>query len=496
MEWLISPTDFYPQLSLEMLAFVRIGYGIIMLATLLITLPNRRFFLSEKWGGYAKSARDVDWIQNPVAYPIVQFIWMGCCLLLIMGYWTVWAALVNVLLARYFFVYMRWKGVARGMGAPGFMSYWMGMGIFILEYTRTYAQDYHRLALLAVQVDYAFIMFSAGFYKLNAGYAHKNGMELGAANPQWGFWPEFYTKRPPDHWMMQFFNQMAWITEIVAAIFMLIAPLRFIGGLLIFFSFAFLTSQIRLGWLAQLVMLCSMVFFHPNSIGNQLLSKILPEMTTTNPQLTIPDNLNLLFAGIIWAYIILLPLAHLGVSYNFYMKKRLPALMQAALERYTNFFGIIVWRVFSQDLVNFYLLIYHQNEGTRTRLNTFGWKGGGFLNRYNHVCESIVLTSLFTTLKYYPSNEALFQERLLRYSRTLQFPPKNELVYEYVSLQRKPDGSGIEHVTVAEFIVNLQMGTVIEHSIQKQFSTKAPIAISPVHEGQRPGSYVPLAESK
>ena len=42
----------------------------LMLATLLQALPEaRRFFLSERWGGYAKSSRDVDAVQNPVVVP-------------------------------------------------------------------------------------------------------------------------------------------------------------------------------------------------------------------------------------------------------------------------------------------------------------------------------------------------------------------------------------------------------------------------------------------
>jgi hypothetical protein len=499
MDWLLSPASFYPTLSPEMQAFIRMGYAVILLLTLLISLPNRRFFLSERWGGYAKSAPDVDWIQNPIAYPVVQLLWFGLGIAIFLGYWSVWAALLNMLLCRYFFVYMRWKGVARGMGAPGYMTYWMGLGVFLLEFTSTYAPHYRQLAILVIQVDLALVMFSAGFYKLNAGYAHNNGMELGAANPEWGFWPKFYSNRNPDHWTMQMFNQLAWITEVAAAVLMIVSPLRFIGGLLIFFSFAFLVSQIRLGWLAWLVMLCAMIFFHEGSLADQLIQAVLPmsSVQAHNPQLTVPNLVNDLLAAFIWAYLLLLPFAHLGLFYNFYMQKQFPGMLQPLLERYTNFFGLIIWRVFSQDHVNFYIMIYQQAKtgGPRTLITNYGWQGGGFLNRYNHVGESITITTLFTTLKYYPSNNAIFQERVLRYASTLPCPPDHQLIFEYRSLRKKADLSGVDHIPVAEFMVDVAAQSVIEKQLDPTFSTKAPISISPVHEGVRPGSYVALKGS-
>ena len=80
-----------------------------------------------------------------------------------------------------------------------------------------------------------------------------------------------------------------------------------------------------------------------------------------------------------------------------------PRLLQRALECYTNPFGIIIWRVFSVDLVNFFIRVEREPRagGTRADVAPLGtWP------RFNHVGEMICLTSLFTTLKYYPSNDA------------------------------------------------------------------------------------------
>src|SRR5213075_134827 len=103
-----------------------------MLATLVQALPEaRRFFLSERWGGYAKSSPDVNALQNPVVMPALLAIWIAAAVALTAGRSTVAAALVNLALCRYFFIHMRWKGVLRGMGAPGFLAYSLGLAVFL-----------------------------------------------------------------------------------------------------------------------------------------------------------------------------------------------------------------------------------------------------------------------------------------------------------------------------------------------------------------------------
>ena len=129
----LSPDGFYPQLSFLAQVFFRTVYGILLFGHLVLLLPHaRRFFMSERWRGYAQSSWDVDALQNPIPHPLVMIAWFGCAVALIFGRWTVVAALINLLLCRYFFVHMRWKGVLRGMGAPGFMTYWLSAAVFLL----------------------------------------------------------------------------------------------------------------------------------------------------------------------------------------------------------------------------------------------------------------------------------------------------------------------------------------------------------------------------
>ena len=469
------------------------SYGLLQVGTLLLALPHgKRFFISERWGGYSQSSATVDALQNPKIYPLVMGLWILSALLLASGVWSPWPALVNLLFCRYFFIHMRWKGLLRGMGAPGYVTYWAGAAIFFLEYTLHFAPELRPLALLVLQADFAFVYLSSGFYKFSAGYPRNHGMELGLVNPAWGYWWKTYKKFPPSHTLFKTLNHLAWTSQIIAGLLMLFPATRFIGGAIIIAMFIFVGSQIRLGFLCETVVLCSgMLFFHQGSAGDQLLGMIVsagsePEIIT-GPLILI---CNRALEIALWGYLILLPLAHFGLSWNFYLRRRFPNFLQVGLERYTNFFGLIVWRVFSVDIVNFFIRNYIQpktDSSQRKLLTIFGPKGNF---RYDHVAESITLACLFNTLKYYPSNTALFHERLLRYARTLSTATDSNLVFEYMSIVKTRER--FEFIPVVEFIVDVEAGTVVEHTLNDSISIRVPDPVSPVHEGAHPGSYAPI----
>jgi hypothetical protein len=481
---------FLPELSSTTQAFIRSGYGVVMLATLLQALPEaRRFFLSERWGGYAKSSSGVDAIQNPVAMPALMVVWICAAALIALGRGGVWPLLVNLVLCRYFFVGMRWKSVLRGMGAPGFMAYWAGLAVFLLEYTSAFAPHLGSFALLVLQVDLAFIMLSAGVYKATAGYPRNHGMELGLCNPMWGYWWRWYAARSPRSAVFWTMNQLAWGTEVAAALMIVVPATRELGGLLLVVSFFFILTQIRLGFLCETVMLCGLLCVAPGSMVDGWIAAITGPVMPGAPAIVAgpAGAANALLAVALWIYLIALPLAHAGLYYNFYARRSLPAPVQAVLERYTNVFGIIIWRVFSVDLVNFFIWVRRERKagGGRLLVGRLGtWP------RFNHVGEMICLTSLFTTLKYYPSNDAIFTERLLRYARTLPRDAGDVIIFEYVRVVRR--STSFEWVPACEYRVDLEAQTVHERLLDESFSTRAAHAVSPVHEGSVPGSYAPV----
>ncbi len=479
---------FHPDLSLSTQTLLRSTYGVLMVLTLLQALPEaRRFFLSERWRGYAQSSAAIDALQNPFVIFIILAMWMAAAVALTLGWLSPWPALINVLFCRYFFVHMRWRSLTRGMGAPGFMSYWTGLVVLLLDYTAHFAPDVRHLALLVALVDLALIMLSAGVYKATAGYPRNHGMELGLCNPMWGYWWRLYATLQPNHWIIWTLNQLAWGTEVALAICILVPPLREVGGLLLVFSFAFIATQIRLGFLTEMVIVTGLLCVAPGGvIDGWIAGLVSPAVMAAAPNGAVTPVVNRALEIGLWVYLALLPLAHAGLYYNFYARQRLPHVLQRALERYTNLFGIIIWRVFSVDLVNFYVRIHAQPRpgGTRRLVGQLGtWP------RFNHVGEMICLTSVFTTLKYYPSNADIFRERILRYARTLPHGPGDVLIFEYLSVVK--EHGRFDWIPTAEYRVDLDDESIDERILAPGFSPRRAHPASPVHEGAMPGSYAP-----
>ena len=414
---------FHPDLSLDTQALLRSAYGVLMMLTLLQALPEaRRFFLSERWGGYAKSSRDVDAVQNPFVMRAAHGrLARRRRLLIALGWWSPWAALVNLVLCRYFFIHMRWKGILRGMGAPGFMAYWTGLAVFLLEYTVALrAGPPAASRCWSLQVDLALIMLSAGVYKFTAGYPRNHGMELGLCNPMWGYWWRRYADASAE--------QLRLLDDEPAGV----------GNRGRRRAADAHPADARAWRVAAHPQLPVHPHADPSRVplrdGDRLRPAVrrrpaaLVDGWIAGWSLRLPLPLSPTGASrrgresaccavALWTYLALLPFAHAGLYYNFYARRRCLALLQRALERYTNLFGIIIWRVFSVDLVNFFIRVWREPRAggdTACRSSQLGaWP------RFNHVGEMICLTSLFTTLKYYPSNDAIFRERLLRYARTL-----------------------------------------------------------------------------
>ncbi len=109
---------------------------------------------------------------------------------------------------------------------------------------------------------------------------------------------------------------------------------------------------------------------------------------------------------------------------------------------------------------------------------------GQILQRFGSAHQA--LTVLFDVIGW----AALFRDRLLRYARTVPCPAGDVLVFEYVSL-RKAERC-FESFTVAEYVVDPWAGAVEERIVDGSVSVRAAHAVSPVHEGLRPGTYLPL----
>ncbi|MGE0492902.1 MAG: hypothetical protein AB7S38_27070 [Vulcanimicrobiota bacterium] len=484
--------DFLPVLSESAQAFWRTSYGLLLFLTLLLTWPaSKWFFRSEKWGGYAESSPTVDLVQNPFIHPLVMGLWFTCATMLMLGRDTVLFALINLGLCWYFFIYMRWRGILRGMGAPGFMCYWMGAAVLFLEAGRHLDPSGRLLAagLFAFQVDYAIIQLCAGSYKLRAGYPRNEGMQLGMANPWWGYYWRFFKQLDYTHPLYVFLNQSAYLTQIGAAFLMLYPPTRLLGAGIIMASFVFILTQIRLGVLCEMVIIGGLLFIPAGGVVDGWVTWLMghPQVPQSLPQM--PPWLATGLAAFFCVYIALLPFAKFGQWYNYLAHQRLPEPFQTFLEKWTNAFGIIIWRVFSVDVVNFFVRVYQvDGDGREQEYTCFGKIDWPTRWRYIHVGEFVCFASIFTTLKYHPSNSEMFRAKLVRYARTIPCPSGGKLRFAYFSLAR---GQGeIEHRHSADFLVEPHSGHLEVRQYDDLDLSKGH-AVSPVREGARPGTYAP-----
>jgi hypothetical protein len=239
-----------------------------------------------------------------------------------------------------------------------------------------------------------------------------------------------------------------------------------------------------------MVMVACLVYIPQGSF----VAGLLPPFAAPPQEGLLAGWLVTLVATLLWTYVVLLPFAKFGQWWNFLGRTRLPGFLQPLLERYTNFFGIIIWRVFSVDVTNFYIRILIEDpDGKRTVYSRPGRFDPAVDFRYTHVGEFICVTSLFTTLKYYPSNDGIFQMRLSRYARTVPCPAGSRVIFEYVSMNKDNDRFGEK--LVAEYTFDPASGQIAERLLDPGFSARAASPVSPVHEGVTPGSYAPPAIS-
>ena len=121
-------------LPLETQSVFRALYGVLLLVLLIRLVPLSRLYMtSERFGGYLRSSPKTDWFFNLTVSRIVFLVWFASAILLTLGRVTLIASFLNFLFCFIYFIRTRWISVARGMGAPGFMTSWIGTLIFLLE---------------------------------------------------------------------------------------------------------------------------------------------------------------------------------------------------------------------------------------------------------------------------------------------------------------------------------------------------------------------------
>lgn len=470
---------------------LRTCYGVLLSLQVLATLPNaRRYFTSERFGGYMESAPALDRLHTPLTAYLVGVIWLCSALCIALNVLLLPAALVNFALARYFYIGTRWRSVLRGMGAPGHMSHWLAALMVFLAVARTFDVDgiLRAATVLTFRIDFALIMIAAGVYKFACGYAKNHGFQQGLANPWWGFWARWASRTKAFGRGFALLNHAGYMVEIVCGALFFVPEAAPYAAIVLGLSFLGIALSIRLTFLAEMVAACAFLYFVPGTLPSILLSRIVlaQHVPPAHPLAAIAFTLSALLG----LYLAALPFAYAGMCINFYGKRRLAAGLQKGLDFWCGLFGLMLWRVFTSDVINFYCTIHAVNQsGTKMRdlqpLRAFNRETGV---RFMHVAEFICLASIFTTLKYYPDNVEMFERRLLRYVRTLPLREGERAVFTYISIQSPAHGA-FRYVPVAEFLCDPVAASVQESVLDSTIDLRKPAVYSPVSRGSVPGSY-------
>ncbi len=463
--------------------------GFLFLLDLIFFLPQASLWLGE---GYSKKAW---WNQKPV-FSIILLLWALSAIGL-MTHTLSWISIaILLLLFRYFYIYSRWNSLLRGVGAVGFMPHWVTFYLFLLE-SSLKVQDHGLLTehfLRMARWDFAFIFICAGTYKGLTGYFQGEGVEYGLANPIWTYFYSFFKKTDPKNKIYRTLNIAASIGQISIASSLLIPGLQTLGALGLMGGFTTISIFFRIGRLGPLMVAIGLLFLpelgfhfgHPAHLQSQTWN-----VSSSAISLSI---LNILYT-LTWIYIGLLPIVKIVQYMNLFFNISLPPLLQTAFNRYTGFFPIIIWRVFTTDLTNFFVRIYKQTtpeielvtENTVYRLPY--WENFALQYRYLHVGESVCIATLFNTIKLFSSRPELFHDKLLRYAATIPNPEQVPLRFQYVLLTKGTE-KHMNYTPIANYFVNVKTHTITEEKLTSERTVATKAKFSPIRESTGYGSYV------
>jgi hypothetical protein len=436
-------------------------------------------------------------LERPVARVVVYGVWALAALSLLLGVYPLVGALVLFPLFRRVYIKGRWNTLFRGGGAPGFMSHFSMLYILAFELARTFDPTLgltHAVHTM-FRVDFGVVLTCSGTYKSLSGYLKGEGMEYGLANPTWGYHWRFFKSVRPTNVLLRAQNTHAALSQVAMGLLLafspLYAPLGWIGGAMCTGAFFYLLFMVRLGRLAALMMSIPLLYFPDFGLS---LTRGLG-VARDVPVLALPAVAISVLAGLCWAYIVVLPFVKAMQYTNLFLNRKFPQPFQRLFTWYQNWVPIIMWRVFTPDVTNFFIRIRRVEPATgavtpiadeQTGYSYFGGGGLRWKLRYLHVTESIAVTTVFTTLKYFQSKRELFEQKLSDYARSLG---TGTFEFEYVAIEKGRDA--FEFVPVARFSVETGAGRVEEQKLLPGFDYSAPASYSHIKETAGYGSYVP-----
>ena len=220
--------------------------------------------------------------------------------------------------------------------------------------------------------------------------------------------------------------------ELLGGIFLCIPKTQIAGFTLITLTFLAVATTVRLGVLCtQIIFSASIVFIDTLEIEN-----------FTRHQ----DVLKIILFAIIIVQIISYLVNFMILIKQFDFKYAIIKYVHIM----NKYYGISLWRVFTSDITSIYVEVYAKKEIGEYKLLSKWDKWNCF--RYRNVGESITLTSIFTTLKYFPTNSDLFENKLLTHSFSIKH--YDFIKYKVYYISTNIDKATHEFILISDFNVD------------------------------------------
>lgn len=451
--------------------------------TLLLPFASR-YFRSENHNGYQDSYQ-IKKLDHGILLWFKIITWALAVLFINFDRFRLVALILLVVANHNQFVRQRWKSLARGLGAPGFMLYWCSCALLLLEISDHVDRNAGVILSFVIVIDFATIMITAGIYKIGAGYRKGTGIEYGMVNPQWSYFPEQLRHIPIKIRSVVFrlLNESSWLLEIFGGALLVFHKSRWLGAVLIALIFISLIPMIRLGFLCLTVLLCVLIVSQldegPASSWRALVRAFGDNGSSVASKTVIIS---------VVTYSVMMLFVRGVQLINVFRHRQVQRRSQIIADRIANFFGIILWRVFTPDVTAFWIrveIVQSSNNpdlSGASRIIVSNWGKG----RFFLVSEAITLTSIFTLPRYFPHNRELFENRLRRYTNSLSVSLDAVVRFVYVEIDKQ--GPEFIDLETAFFDVDLNSGLVTSE-IQDRSLIAKPFKNSPVRAGIKLGSY-------
>ena len=285
------------------------------------------------------------------------------------------------------FIRDRFKSLARGSGAPGYFCFFSTLSltllIFYFSSSKSWIIFISQILFTFAALEFGFIFLSAGLFKCLDCINNPISFSLGMLNP---IWSKIYKFNLQVQFLRPFINWLGPLIQLISGIFIISnnSQLQKIGYLLIALSFLAITPFCILGWLCPSIALVSILFYSFNEI-----------------------------------FITSLPVS-VFICLRFYITFCLFSEYFIKTDRFSNFikpliflyrylFGLIIWKVFTYDVVQFIAIVNKKKllelseknlkeDKQKDEIKEFIFENSSSTNVYN----SITLSALLSSSNYLP----------------------------------------------------------------------------------------------